>query len=192
MRRLLGLTPPDDRRGCLQDIHWYDGAWGYFPTYTLGAMAAAQIFAAAIEAAPQIPDEITRGEFTTLLGWLRTQSARQGLARLDARAADRSDRPAAGNRRLSSAPPPPLPRRLSLSALPLAAYRHSALIAAQPSRYHEFSALNYISTRGEAPILAFDDVVLAGLARDGGLICPGDLATNYGGSVAHPPPAVLP
>jgi carboxypeptidase Taq len=71
MRRLLGLTPPDDRRGCLQDIHWYDGAWGYFPTYTLGAMAAAQIFAAAIEAAPQILDEIAQGDFATLLGWLR-------------------------------------------------------------------------------------------------------------------------
>ncbi|HYN38750.1 MAG TPA: carboxypeptidase M32 [Rhodospirillales bacterium] len=71
LRRLLGLTPPDDRRGCLQDIHWYDGAWGYFPTYTLGAMAAAQIFAAALETAPQIPDEIARGDFSTLLDWLR-------------------------------------------------------------------------------------------------------------------------
>jgi carboxypeptidase Taq len=71
LHRLLGLRPPDDRRGCLQDIHWFDGAWGYFPTYTLGAMAAAQIFAAAIQAAPHIPDEISRGEFATLLGWLR-------------------------------------------------------------------------------------------------------------------------
>ena len=38
------VTPPNDGLGCLQDIHWYDGAWGYFPTYTLCAMAAAQIF----------------------------------------------------------------------------------------------------------------------------------------------------
>ena len=44
---LLGITPPDDARGCLQDIHWYDGAFGYFPSYTLGAMAAAQLMAAA-------------------------------------------------------------------------------------------------------------------------------------------------
>lgn len=72
LRRLLGLTPPDDRRGCLQDIHWYDGAWGYFPTYTLGALAAAQIYAAATEAAPHIPGEIARGEFATLIGWLRS------------------------------------------------------------------------------------------------------------------------
>ena len=38
---MLGIAPPDDARGCLQDIHWYDGAFGYFPSYTLGAMAAA-------------------------------------------------------------------------------------------------------------------------------------------------------
>ena len=71
-RRLLGRTPPDDRRGCLQDIHWYDGAWGYFPTYTLGALAAAQLFAAAVATEPALPDEIAAGRFTPLLGWLRT------------------------------------------------------------------------------------------------------------------------
>jgi len=71
-RRLLGITPPDDRRGCLQDIHWYDGAWGYFPTYTLGALAAAQLFAAAVAAVPAIPDDITAGRFAPLLGWLRS------------------------------------------------------------------------------------------------------------------------
>ncbi len=47
MKNLLGVTPPDDRQGCLQDIHWYDGGFGYFPTYTLGAMTAAQLFDAA-------------------------------------------------------------------------------------------------------------------------------------------------
>ena len=47
LHALLGITPPDDARGCLQDIHWYDGAFGYFPSYTLGAMAAAQLMAAA-------------------------------------------------------------------------------------------------------------------------------------------------
>jgi carboxypeptidase Taq len=72
MRRLLGVTPPDDRLGCLQDIHWYDGAWGYFPTYTLGAMAAAQIFQAAVAADPAILDGIARGEFVPLVTWLRT------------------------------------------------------------------------------------------------------------------------
>ena len=47
MRELLGLTPPDDRVGCLQDIHWSVGAIGYFPCYTLGALMAAQLFEAA-------------------------------------------------------------------------------------------------------------------------------------------------
>ena len=70
-RALLGLTPADDSEGCLQDIHWYDGAWGYFPTYTLGAMAAAQLFAAAVQARPGIPDGLAAGDFTPLVGWLR-------------------------------------------------------------------------------------------------------------------------
>jgi len=71
MRELLGVSPPSDREGCLQDIHWYDGAWGYFPTYTLGAMTAAQIFAAARRADPAIPGAIARGDFAPLLTWLR-------------------------------------------------------------------------------------------------------------------------
>ena len=70
MRELLGVEPPDDRLGCLQDIHWYDGAWGYFPTYTLGAMAAAQIYEAASDSVPSIPAAITDGDFTPLMGWL--------------------------------------------------------------------------------------------------------------------------
>ncbi len=71
-RDLLGATPPDDARGCLQDIHWYDGAWGYFPTYTLGAMTAAQLFAAAKATTPGVEDSLSAGDFKPLLGWLRT------------------------------------------------------------------------------------------------------------------------
>ncbi len=71
MQRLLGITPPSDREGCLQDIHWYDGAWGYFPTYTLGAMTAAQIFGAAKTAMPTLEDEIAKGNFAELMGWLK-------------------------------------------------------------------------------------------------------------------------
>jgi carboxypeptidase Taq len=72
MRELLGVAPPDDRLGCLQDVHWYDGAWGYFPTYTLGAATAAQLFAAAKRADPAIAPGIARGDFSPLLAWLRT------------------------------------------------------------------------------------------------------------------------
>ncbi len=78
MVELLGISPPDDRRGCLQDIHWYDGAWGYFPTYTLGAMTAAQLFDAAVRAVPEIPEAIGRGDFGPLLGWLRTHVHAKG------------------------------------------------------------------------------------------------------------------
>ena len=70
MERLLGATPPDDRRGCLQDIHWYDGAWGYFPLYTLGALTAAQMFAAARKADPGLGGAIAEGRFKPLLRWL--------------------------------------------------------------------------------------------------------------------------
>ena len=78
MEELLGIRPPDDRQGCLQDIHWYDGAWGYFPTYTLGAMSAAQLYAAAVAAVPEIPEAIGRGDFAPLLGWLREKVHARG------------------------------------------------------------------------------------------------------------------
>jgi carboxypeptidase Taq len=71
LQRLIGVTPQSDHDGCLQDIHWYDGAWGYFPTYTLGALIAAQLFAAVRRALPDLPDQIGRGEFAPLFGWLR-------------------------------------------------------------------------------------------------------------------------
>lgn len=67
----IGVVPRCDREGVLQDIHWYDGAWGYFPTYTLGALIAAQLFAAARDAMPGLVDGIGRGEFAPLLDWLR-------------------------------------------------------------------------------------------------------------------------
>ena len=72
MAALLGITPPDDALGCLQDIHWYDGGFGYFPSYTLGAMAAAQLMAAARRAVPEVDAALARGEHAPLLGWLRT------------------------------------------------------------------------------------------------------------------------
>jgi carboxypeptidase Taq len=70
MQGLLGVTPPGNGLGCLQDIHWYDGAWGYFPTYTLGAMTAAQLYEAARRADAGIEPAIARGDFTPLLTWL--------------------------------------------------------------------------------------------------------------------------
>jgi len=71
LHALLGVTPPDDARGCLQDIHWYDGAFGYFPSYTLGAMAAAQLMQAARAEIAGLDDSLGRGDLSPLLGWLR-------------------------------------------------------------------------------------------------------------------------
>ncbi|MHA1113679.1 MAG: carboxypeptidase M32 [Alphaproteobacteria bacterium] len=70
MTELLGLTPPDDRDGCLQDVHWPDGAFGYFPTYTIGAMTAAQLFDAARRADSKIESGLARGDFAPLRAWL--------------------------------------------------------------------------------------------------------------------------
>jgi carboxypeptidase Taq len=78
MRELLGITPPDDRLGCLQDIHWPGGAIAYFPCYTLGALMAAQLFQAIQDAVPEALFGIADGEFRPLLGWLRANIHEQG------------------------------------------------------------------------------------------------------------------
>jgi len=71
LKGLLGIVPPDDRRGCLQDIHWPDGIFGYFPTYSLGAMTAAQLFDSAKRTDASILPSIARGDFAPLMAWLR-------------------------------------------------------------------------------------------------------------------------
>ena len=71
MQHYLGLdTRGNYREGCMQDIHWTDGAFGYFPTYTLGAMYAAQLFAAAQRQHPNISEDIARGNLQNISGWL--------------------------------------------------------------------------------------------------------------------------
>ncbi|MEA2754289.1 MAG: carboxypeptidase Taq, partial [Aliidongia sp.] len=71
MRALVGIVPLDDRDGVLQDIHWYQGLFGYFSTYTLGAMTAAQLFQSATAGQKVILPAIATGDFRPLLGWLR-------------------------------------------------------------------------------------------------------------------------
>jgi carboxypeptidase Taq len=77
-RQTLGLTPPDDARGCLQDIHWSFGGFGYFPTYTLGNLYAAQFMAAARRDNPGLEDDFRRGDFGRLKGWLASNIHRHG------------------------------------------------------------------------------------------------------------------
>jgi carboxypeptidase Taq len=75
---LTGLEVKEDRLGCLQDPHWYGGDFGYFPTYSMGAMTAAQLFQAALAAKPEIPERLGRGDFRPLLTWLRAHVHGQG------------------------------------------------------------------------------------------------------------------
>jgi carboxypeptidase Taq len=74
----LGVTPPDDRLGVLQDIHWSMGLIGYFPTYALGNLLAAQYYAKAVQARPSIPDDIASGRFDTLRTWLNENLHQHG------------------------------------------------------------------------------------------------------------------
>jgi carboxypeptidase Taq len=69
--QLLGVKVPDDRHGCLQDVHWSHGSFGYFPTYSLGSFYAAQFFAAAEKNIPDLTGTITNGHYKPLLDWLR-------------------------------------------------------------------------------------------------------------------------
>ena len=76
--RYLGVTVPDDRKGCLQDVHWSHGSFGYFPTYSLGSFYAAQLYAAAVREDPALPQEIGKGNTAGLLAWLRHNIHRHG------------------------------------------------------------------------------------------------------------------
>jgi carboxypeptidase Taq len=79
MQADLGLSPPDDRDGCLQDVHWFASPiGGAFQSYTIGNVLSAQFHAAAIGAHPEIPEAIAAGEFGTLLGFLREHLYRHG------------------------------------------------------------------------------------------------------------------
>lgn len=67
----MNVTVPDDNQGCLQDVHWSHGSFGYFPTYSLGSFYAAQFYAQAKKELPNLEDEISSGGTASLLRWLR-------------------------------------------------------------------------------------------------------------------------
>ena len=98
-RETLGVTPRNDAEGCLQDIHWSAGLIGYFPTYTLGNLYAAQLFAQAQADLGGLDEAFARGDYAGLLGWLRDEGPSPGPA-LSARRLDRADH------RLKARPPP--------------------------------------------------------------------------------------
>jgi carboxypeptidase Taq len=75
---LLGLTPSNDSEGVLQDVHWSDGGFGYFPSYCIGNMMAAQLWYHMLKLRPALEDDFARGDFKWLLGWLRENIHSQG------------------------------------------------------------------------------------------------------------------
>lgn len=77
-QELLGLTPPSDAQGVLQDVHWSGGAFGYFPSYCLGNMMAAQLWYAVRGEQPALDAAFASGDFSPLLGWLRARVHEQG------------------------------------------------------------------------------------------------------------------
>jgi carboxypeptidase Taq len=77
-KELLGLAPSTDREGVLQDVHWSDGAFGYFPSYCIGNMMAAQLWYRALSLRPSLEEDFTRGDFSWLLEWLRKTIHAQG------------------------------------------------------------------------------------------------------------------
>jgi carboxypeptidase Taq len=74
----LGVDVPDDKRGCLQDVHWSHGSFGYFPTYSLGSFYAAQLFESAENQDTSIRESIGSGNTAPLLEWLRTHIHQYG------------------------------------------------------------------------------------------------------------------
>lgn len=70
-RKYLGITPPDDKSGVLQDVHWSHGSFGYFPTYTLGSFYAAQFYAQAKKEITGMETQVSTGDFGQVLDWLR-------------------------------------------------------------------------------------------------------------------------
>ncbi|MBW7876927.1 MAG: carboxypeptidase M32 [Candidatus Cloacimonetes bacterium] len=75
---LLGFTPPSLSLSVLQDVHWADGSFGYFPTYTLGAMVACQFFSQLQKANPDVNNWIRQGRFQPILSWLRQNVHQEG------------------------------------------------------------------------------------------------------------------
>ena len=78
MREMLGVEVPDDAHGVLQDVHWSGGAFGYFPTYSLGNLIAAEVWEGAREALPDLDEELARGELSPLRDHLRERIHRHG------------------------------------------------------------------------------------------------------------------
>jgi carboxypeptidase Taq len=77
-KKYLGVDVPDDKQGCLQDVHWSHGSFGYFPTYSLGSFYAAQLYAHAKKNIQNLENEVEKGNTRPLLQWLRANVHQKG------------------------------------------------------------------------------------------------------------------
>ena len=89
MHDYLGIEVPEDRLGVLQDVHWSQGSFGYFPTYSLGHLRASQLWQRINSELTELPEEISRGEFASLREWLRENVHRHGRKLTPAELQDR-------------------------------------------------------------------------------------------------------
>jgi carboxypeptidase Taq len=78
MKELLGVVPPTDTLGCLQDVHWSRPSFGYFPTYALGNLYAAQFYEQAVADDSAVAEELAQGKTGALLAWLRENIHQHG------------------------------------------------------------------------------------------------------------------
>jgi carboxypeptidase Taq len=78
MQEYVGITPPDDKDGCMQDIHWSFGGFGYFPTYALGNLVSVQLWECILRDIPDLEKKIAAGNFSELLSWLRENVHKHG------------------------------------------------------------------------------------------------------------------
>jgi carboxypeptidase Taq len=75
---LFGITPPTSSQGVLQDVHWSSGSFGYFPSYSLGNLVAAQLYEKILVDQPSLPQDLALGDCSSLFGWLRTNVHQHG------------------------------------------------------------------------------------------------------------------
>jgi carboxypeptidase Taq len=80
MNEYLGVTPPNNSKGVLQDVHWSGGGFGSFPGYTVGNVMSAQFLKAAHEQVAGLEESLKQGDYMPLLGWLQTNVYRHGRA----------------------------------------------------------------------------------------------------------------
>ena len=71
MKEILGIIPRNDKEGVLQDMHWSGGDFGYFPTYAIGTIYAAQLFNQLAKEKSEVTQQISKGEFKNIIEWLR-------------------------------------------------------------------------------------------------------------------------